>query len=73
MELSEILGGDERLYGCVSQKLMTYALSRELGDGDAPYKEAIESAWRADGASLRGLLERIVLSEPFRMRRGEGS
>jgi hypothetical protein len=73
MELSAILAEDERLYACVSDKLMTYALSRELDESDDPYLDAIRSAWRADGASLRGLLERIVLSEPFRMRRGEGS
>ena len=52
---------------------MTYALSRELVEADEPYVTTIRSDFEADGASLRALLEHIVLSEPFRNRRGEGA
>ncbi len=71
MELSALLADDPRLLDCASQKLMTYALSRELGDADAPYLDAIRARWKDEGATLRGLLEQIVLSEPFRYRHGE--
>lgn len=72
LELSAILARDPRLLSCATEKLMTYALSRALTDADAPYVDAIRAAFVADGASLRTLLEQIVLSEPFRRRRGEG-
>jgi hypothetical protein len=51
---------------------MTYALSRELTKGDEPFVADIRERFVSDGASLRSLLEHIVLSEPFRNRRAEG-
>jgi hypothetical protein len=69
MELSEILAHDERLLDCVSEKLMTYALSRELSQSDDPHLDGIRMRWTQDGYTLRSLLEQIVLSEPFRFRR----
>jgi hypothetical protein len=70
-ELTDALSKDTRLTDCVSQKLLTYALSREVVATDAAYLEAIRKDWEADGMGLASLLERIVLSEPFRNRRGE--
>jgi hypothetical protein len=70
-ELSAILAEDERLFDCTTQKLMTYALSRELVDADEAYVDAIRTRFEQDGASLRSLLEYIVLSEPFRNRHGQ--
>lgn len=71
LELSTILAGDDRLLACTTEKLMTYALSRELADGDEPYQAAILERFTADGASFKTLLEEVVLSEPFRNRSGE--
>lgn len=73
MELSSLLARDERLLDCVSEKLATYALSRELSESDEPYLDAIRVQWTEDGTTLRSLLEQIVLSEPFRYRRPEVS
>lgn len=70
-ELTTILAQDERLLDCTTDKLMTYALSRELVAADTPYKRAIRASFAADGASLKSLLEQIVTSEPFRNRAGE--
>jgi hypothetical protein len=70
-ELSGLLAQDDRVLECTTEKLMTYALSRELGAADRTYVDAITSRFEQDGASLRSLLELIVLSEPFRNRRGE--
>jgi hypothetical protein len=71
LELSDILANDERLTDCVVQKLMTYALSREIVASDASYRRQIEDGWAADGLGLASLLRRIVLHESFRFRRGE--
>jgi hypothetical protein len=73
MELSTLLASDARLAGCVSEKLMTYALSRELVDGDRPYLDEIDARFTASGSRLRELLRSIVLSEPFRNRRGDSA
>jgi hypothetical protein len=70
-ELSAILAEDDRLLDCTTKKLMTYALSRELAQADETYVQAIRTSFEQDGASLGSLLEHIVLSEPFRNRRGE--
>jgi hypothetical protein len=70
-ELSAILAEDDRLLDCTTEKLMTYALSRELVEADEVYVDEIRSSFEQDGASLRSLLEHIVLSEPFRNRGGQ--
>lgn len=70
-ELTDALSKDTRLTDCVSEKLLTYALSREVVASDTRYLEGIRTDWEADGMGLAALLKRIVLSEPFRNRRGE--
>jgi hypothetical protein len=70
-ELTDALSTDKRLTDCVSKKMMTYALSREVGDSDAPYLEQIRSQWTTDGLGLADLLKQIVLNDTFRYRRGE--
>jgi hypothetical protein len=70
-ELSTLLAGDERLIECASEKLLTYALSRQLVASDQPYLDEIREQWQREGLGLRALLERIVLSDLFRQRRGE--
>lgn len=71
LELSSLLAKDDRLADCASEKLLTYALSRKLEDGDQPFLAEIRERFTRDGGSVRALLEQIVLSEPFRSRRGE--
>jgi hypothetical protein len=72
-ELSDLLAGDARLADCASEKLLTYALSRRIVPADQPYLQALRTQWRDDGMSIAALLERIVVSEPFRSRRGEAA
>jgi hypothetical protein len=62
-----------KLTDCVSQKMMTYALSRALGDTDQPYLQQIRTQWAnpAQGWNLKALLKDIVLNDTFRQRRGE--
>lgn len=70
-ELAAILATDTRLNDCVSDRMLTYALSRQLGPTDAPYLAQIRTGWAAGGYGLRGLMKQIVLNDTFRFRRGE--
>jgi hypothetical protein len=69
--LTDALSKDTRLTDCVSEKVLMYSLSREVVASDAAYLEGIRNEWEVDGMGLAALLKRIVLSEPFRNRRGE--
>jgi hypothetical protein len=71
LELSSLLADDPRLSDCVTEKLLTYALSRKLVGSDMPYLEELRESFAQAGLSLRSLLRDIVLSDPFRYRRGE--
>jgi hypothetical protein len=70
-ELTEALSKDTRLLDCTAKKMMTYALSREVVASDAMYAEEIQKQWTSEGLGLASLLKQIVLSDPFRYRRGE--
>jgi hypothetical protein len=70
-ELTDALSHDTRVTDCVSSKLLTYALSREVVDSDAAYLDQIRTQWATDGMGVSALVKRIVLSDPFRNRRGE--
>jgi hypothetical protein len=70
-ELATLLSKDTRLTDCASKKLMTYALSRGIGDSDLPYLNQIRDNWTREGTGLGSLLKQIVMSDTFRFRRGE--
>jgi hypothetical protein len=70
-ELTQALSTDTRLTDCVSEKLLTYALSRAVIASDDAYLDQIRKQWTADGMGLSALVKHIVLSDPFRNRRGE--
>jgi hypothetical protein len=70
-ELTQALSKDSRFTDCVSQKMLTYALSREVVDSDDAYLQQIRDRWTKDGMDLSSLVKGIVLSDPFRNRRGE--
>jgi hypothetical protein len=61
----------QQLTDCASHKLMTYALSRTLTDGDQPYLNKVRATWATQGWGLKPLLKDIVLSDTFRYRHGE--
>ena len=50
---------------CLTEKLMTYALGRELEIGDRPQIDAITALMKHPKIGLRDLVEAIVLSETF--------
>jgi hypothetical protein len=61
----------QQLTDCASQKMMTYALSRELTDSDQPYLSQIRTTWATQGWGLQTLMKDIVLNDTFRKRHGE--
>jgi hypothetical protein len=71
--LAALLGrsSDTRLVDCTVEKLMTYALSREMGAQDKPALTKIRDAWKQQGLNLRNLLKTVIMSDSFRQRRGE--
>lgn len=69
--LAELLTKDPRFLACAAKKLFTYSLRRYADPGDAGHVEALRRGWAQEGHTLRSLFKRIVLSDAFRMRRGE--
>jgi hypothetical protein len=51
---------------CLAEKLLTYALGRELGVVDRPAVDAAVAHLRANGNTLRSLIQYVAASEPFR-------
>ena len=74
-EMAGILQADERLDSCVIEKLFTYALGRPVAASEEDFIGSIAEDFAQSGHSLPELIKLIVLSEPFRTRRGkqEGS
>ncbi|MEC9348193.1 MAG: DUF1585 domain-containing protein, partial [Planctomycetota bacterium] len=50
---------------CLSEKLMTYALGRELEVGDRPSIDEILAELNGRKGGLRELIRLVVLSKPF--------
>ncbi len=70
-EMAQLLSKDPRFTRCLTKQLVTYALGRGVEEADAPFLEQIEKGLPERGNTLRGLIELVATSEPFRMRRGE--
>lgn len=70
-EFVQILAEDPRFSECAVEKMFTYALGRGPTEADLPYLADLDDAFVSDGMKLRKLVKHVVLSEPFRYRRGE--
>jgi hypothetical protein len=68
-ELVPILAKDERLLGCVAQKVLTYAVGRGFTNDDTATLDAVLAAMNTSNKGLRGLFASVALSEAFRSRR----
>lgn len=71
LELSAVLGADERMAGCITEQLMTYALGRGLLRADTEVVERIAGQLETRGFTFEELLVLVATSEPFRQRNGE--
>jgi hypothetical protein len=56
----------------LTERLMTYALGRELGSHDMPVVRGVVRAAAAEDYTLRSLLQAIVSSDSFRKRAKTG-
>jgi len=70
-ELGALIGKDPRFTACVTSKLFSYALGRDSEAFDKPSLERVNGKWAARGLTLKQLIKEVVLSDAFRMRRGE--
>jgi hypothetical protein len=52
----------------LTERLLTYACGRKFDAADRPRIDAVAAAAQVNGAGLRDLVERVVLSESFRRR-----
>jgi hypothetical protein len=71
--LAAAVGSDPRLLSCASRELMSYAVSRTLGDSDAPFANQILTSWTGMGVTptLRALIKDVVTNDTFKSRHGE--
>ena len=63
-----LLARPEAFMSSISERLLTYALGRELAQYDGPAVRRIVSEADADGFTLEALVQAIVVSEPFQKR-----
>ncbi|MCG8586043.1 MAG: DUF1592 domain-containing protein [Pirellulales bacterium] len=61
-----LLEDKSRIAGCATQKLLTYALGRELGFSDRAAVAEIVKKVASKGYGLRSLVHEVVASETFR-------
>ncbi len=60
-----LLQREDQFNRCLTEKLMTYALGREIEVGDRPAIDQILAELQQTKGGLRDLIRLIVLSEPF--------
>ncbi|HVJ19651.1 MAG TPA: DUF1592 domain-containing protein [Polyangiaceae bacterium] len=70
-DLATILATDPRFGTCLTSKLFTYALGRDVETYDTPSLDKIAMGWASRGQNIRNLVKEIVVSDAFRYRRGE--
>jgi len=69
-ELAAALKADPRFPRCATRKMYTYALGRAPAGFDEPRLVALTQAFAQSGYRTRALIETIVHTDAFRMRRG---
>ena len=61
-----LLQRKDQFANCLTEKMLTYAIGRELSFRDRSQVEAIANSLAEKGLGLRDLVELVVLSEAFR-------
>ncbi len=65
---AELLKKEDLFLSCLSGKLFTYALGRELGVADQPLAKAAVEHSKKNGRTLRSMIDFIATSEAFGMK-----
>lgn len=60
-----ILKNEDLFLGCLANKVLTYALGRELGLADQPTVKAAVAHMKANGKTLRSLVQFVATCDPF--------
>ena len=60
-----IVGQEETFTRCLAEKLLTYAIGRELDGNDRPSIDSICQSIKGENRGLRDLVEAVVTSESF--------
>lgn len=60
-----LVAKEETFVRCLTKKLLTYAIGRQLNSGDRPAIDQIVKGMAGSGKGLRDLVHLIVLSHPF--------
>lgn len=63
---ADIVSNDPRYLSCFAHKLFTYGLGRAPTGDDNAWIELIEHEWAAGTPSVRGLIDQLTQSVPFR-------
>jgi hypothetical protein len=71
--LAEVIAKDKRFRACVTQSLLTFATGRTTHETDKPYIQHIAKGTGGATVGVKDLLAGVVLSDAFRMRRGESA
>ena len=61
-----VVAQKETFIRCLTKKLLTYAIGRQLNSGDRPSIDKIGKAMASNGKGLRDLIQAVVASESFR-------
>jgi hypothetical protein len=69
--LSNVVTEHPKFAQCIAEKLFVYGLGRGKAGPDRPYLAQAVARWREETPTLGRLIETLILSEPFRFRRGE--
>ncbi|HYX32823.1 MAG TPA: DUF1592 domain-containing protein [Oligoflexus sp.] len=73
-ELAPLLGPQEEFRRCFVEKLFTYSVNHVLNDAErCEVNQAADAMVGLDKDNIKGALERIILSTPFRKRKSEGT
>jgi len=62
---NNLLQKEDLFLKCLSGKMLTYALGRELGVADRPFVDDAVAAMKENGYTIRSLIRHIATSEPF--------
>ena len=65
MELQAILAEDERVPGCMTEKLFIYGIGRGVKSSDRTYLDGIEKAFTEGGHRFEALVHALIVSDAF--------
>ena len=69
-ELMSAMADDSQAHLCYAKKLSSFALQRDVVDGDMPLLQSLAQASMSSGGSIKSMILQLVRSDSFRTRAG---